>query len=346
MKRAVARAETAATTVAAVPEVALLAFKLAGQDYALPLDHVREAMIVPPEVMAMPRTDAAMAGVVASRGALLPLVFTRVLLGLPDRPLQGGERVIVTTIGDSAIGLVVDRLTAILRAPEDRIGATPPVLNRGRGEAQIEAIYRRPDGRGLVSILSPTRLFEDESVARLLEDGRQQHGAAMAETETVSDAANAERFVVFRLGEEAYGLPVAAVDEIVRMPDQLTRVPNAPGFVEGVMNLRGRVVPVIDQRDRFQAPAGDTARTRRRVIVATFGGLQAGFAVDEVSEILELTPDQMRATPELAAEGGKLFDRIGTASVDGRLVLLVDPEALLDKAEADLLAELADASRS
>ena len=70
-------------------------------------------------------------------------------------------------------------------------------------------------------------------------------------------------------------------------------------------------------------------------------GLQAGFAVDEVREILEFTPDQLRRTPELAADGGKTFDRIGTVDVDGRLVLLVDPEALLDKTEADLLAALA-----
>ena len=266
VKRAAKRVEQA-TPVAAAPETALLAFKLAGQDYALPLDHVREAMAVPPEVMTMPRTDAAMAGVVASRGALLPLVFARVLLGLKDRALQGDERVIVTTIGDNAIGLVVDRLSAILRARNDHTGATPPVLNRGRGEAQIEAIYRLPDGRGLVSILSPTRLFEDESVARLLEDGRQNSEAAMVDTKSAAVAERTERFVIFRLGDEDYGLPVGAVEEIVRMPDQLTRVPKAPKFVEGVMNLRGRVVPVIDQRDRFQAPAA-TASGRRRAALS------------------------------------------------------------------------------
>jgi purine-binding chemotaxis protein CheW len=161
----------------------------------------------------------------------------------------------------------------------------------------------------------------------------------MVET-TTADTNGAERFVIFTLGEEAYGLPIGAVEEVVRMPDQLTRVPKAPKFVEGVMNLRGRIVPVIDQRDRFQAPAA-SASARRRVIITSVRGLQAGFAVDDVREILEFTPDQLRSTPELAAEGGKTFDRVGTVSVDGRMVLLVDPEALLDKAEADLLAALA-----
>ncbi len=318
-----------------VREIGLMAFELAGQDYALPLEQVREVMAMPAGVAAMPRTDAAMIGAVALRGAVLPLVSARALLGLAERRLRGDERVVVTLIGDAAIGLVVDRLSAILRADESAIGPVPAVLNRGRGEARIEGLYRRPDGRGLVSILNPERLFEDESVAHILADGRQKGDAAMTETMTAAG----EQFVIFRLGEEEYGLPIAAVDEIVRLPDSLTRVPHAPGFVEGVMNLRGRVVPVIDQRARFQVD-GEAGPSRRRVIVTRIGELQAGFKVDSVSEVLELSAEQLRPTPELAGEDGGVFDRIASLAVGGRMILLVDPKALLDRAEADLLAAM------
>jgi purine-binding chemotaxis protein CheW len=147
-----------------------------------------------------------------------------------------------------------------------------------------------------------------------------------------------ETVLVFRLGDEEYGLPIAAVDEIVRLPDTLTRVPRAPGFVHGVMNFRGKALPVIDQRQRFGV-AG-TSRGRRRVIVTTLGNRQAGFVVDSVSELLAVPADQVTATPDLAAEGDLLFDRVVTLAVDGRMILLVDPQQLLNRAERDLLAAL------
>ena len=61
-----------------------------------------------------------------------------------------------------------------------------------------------------------------------------------------------EQFIIFRLGDQEYGLPIAAVDEIARPPDQITRLPKAPAFIDGVMNLRGSVVPIVDLRRRFE----------------------------------------------------------------------------------------------
>ena len=85
---------------------------------------------------------------------------------------------------------------------------------------------------------------------------------------------DAEQFIIFQLGEEFYGLPIGSVDEIVRCPDNLTRVPRAPGFVRGLMNLRGKAVPIIDQRQRFSVP-GEKDSSRRRIVVVTIDGLQA-----------------------------------------------------------------------
>jgi purine-binding chemotaxis protein CheW len=146
-----------------------------------------------------------------------------------------------------------------------------------------------------------------------------------------------QQFVVFTLGAEEYGLPIAAVEEVLRLPDTLTRVPRAPAFIEGVINLRGRVVPVIDQRRRFQAP-GDGAEGRRRLVVTTIDERPAAFVVDKVTDILSVSTDRIAPTPELAAGSARLFDR--TLDVDGRLILLIDPKALLDRAERDLLAEM------
>jgi len=152
--------------------------------------------------------------------------------------------------------------------------------------------------------------------------------------------ADARQFVLFRLGEEHYGLPVAAVDEVLRHPPSLTRVPRAPAFLLGVMNLRGKVVPVIDQRRRFEV-AGGAAPARGRILVVTIDGLQAGFAVDSASELRSIAAAEIEPVPDLGGAGGQVFDRIASLDGDGRMVLLIEPKALLDRAERDLLASLA-----
>jgi purine-binding chemotaxis protein CheW len=109
-----------------------------------------------------------------------------------------------------------------------------------------------------------------------------------------------------------------------------------------VLNLRGRVIPVIDQRRRF-AVAGE-GEAGGRIVVVTLGKLQAGFAVDAVSEILEAEPGDILPAPELPEGDTRLFDRAIAVERDGRVILLIEPAALLNMAETDLLRDLAASS--
>jgi purine-binding chemotaxis protein CheW len=319
----------------------LMCFGLAGQDYALPMAEVAEIARLPQDVAALPRTDAAMLGVTAYRGGLLPLVSLRALVGLPaTTPDPAQARLVVTRLAGNLAGLVVDDLRGLLRVPEVAIDPVPPVLTRGKAEARVAAICRADDGRRLVSLLEPAQLLDGETAERLR--GAVQGEAMAMSSEAIEESGAVEQFVLFQLGGEAYGLPIAAVEEVVRHPGTLTRIPRAPNFLEGVMNLRGSVVPVIDQRRRFAAPGA--AAGRRRIIVVRLDGLLAGFAVDSVSEILGIPATALSATPGLAAEGSQVFDRVATTGADGRMVLIVDPQALLDQAERDLLTAIAEAA--
>jgi len=316
-------------------DVAFLQFELAGQAYALPLEQVREVTLAPEAATELPQTEAMMLGVMSLRGALLPLMSLRELLGLPPKPQLAGDRVIVATLGEASLGLVVDHVRAILRANERDVGPVPGVLNRGAGEARIDAIVRTPTG--LVSVLATERIFHEETVAEIIAEGR---GDEAIDVDQQGGEGAMEQFVLFRLAEEAYGIPVASVREVVRLSDTITRVPRAPDFVAGVMNHRGAVVPLIDQRQRFSV-AGDAARGQRRVIIAQVDDLIAGFIVDEVEQILSVPTEALRDTPELAAAEEPLFDRIATLDLEGRLVLLVDPRQLLDQAERDIVRDVA-----
>ena len=336
-KRAVARAgETAVrddARAAPVADVALLTFALAGQSYALPLSEVDEVMALPNRIASLPRTDGAILGVTSHRGRLLPIVSLAALLGL--RSETPAQRVVVARLGETRVGFAVDELQAIRRVPPDTIDAVPALLNRGMGEAQIRSICRLDGGHGLVSILTAERLFREETVTRTLTETREE---ARAMTDG-SVAQTEEPFLIFRLGEEEYGIALSAVEEVVRLPNVVTRIPKAPSFVEGVINVRGTIVPVIDQHKRFKVP-GTPGAARRRIIVMRINGQQAGFLVDGASEIANLRADRIAPSSPLAGDGAKMFDRVARLNDAGRTVLLVDHKELLDKAERDLLAAM------
>ncbi len=332
---------TQSQMAAARDEVALVCFTVAGQDFALPLGSVHEVVALPAGVMAVPQADAVMQGVMTLRGQLLPLVSLRGLLGLRAGANGGSRsRVVVARIGDALVGLVTDGMREILRIPSSEIDPVPAILTRGEAEARIQGICRLEGGQRLVSVLSTESLFRDQDLAEQMLPQTEKN-QAMGTPDRPSDGD--EQFIVFQLGGEEYGLPIASVDEVVRVPETLTRLPKAPAFIEGVMNLRGRVVPVIDQRRRFKFE-GQGERRRERIVVVRIDRMYAGFVVDTVSEVLKIPQSQLRTTPDLAAEGSQVIERIANIEVEGRMILLLNPRELLDRAEKDLLAAMGESN--
>ena len=326
----------------------LVTFDAAGQEYALPLESVQEIVSLPPTVSLIPRAEAVLLGVIAYRDQLLPLLSLRVLLGFSGADDFGGrEKVIVTPVNGVLVGLVADQMKAIVRANPALIEPTPAMLAaRTGGEARIKAMYRADDGRRLISILSPQQLFREDVVRRL---GDPSSSSVAPSTAERLDHAETVQFLIFRLGEEAFGLPIAAIDEVARVPDNIARIPNAPNFLEGVVNLRGDVLPVIDQRKRFGL-AANTGHGRQRMVVVRTDGHRAGLIVDSVSEVLRWSPDLIESAPDLIGEINRLVSGVVNLEEKGQMVLLLDPAELLSQAEHGLLdkfaAEAADQAES
>lgn len=328
--RAVAQLETAKAD-AVDNRVPLVAFAVADQEYALPIGAVEEVLRLPSDIALMPQADDVVVGSIAVRGALLPLLSLQALLALPGKVRLERARIVVVRIGAQRVGLVVDAVRSILRVAESDIDAVPAVLARGSAEARIQAICRLDEGRRLVSVLAVEHLVREDLTARLMQGTEE----TMAEQKA---AEASEQFLLFRIGDEEFGLPVASVVEVTQMPPKLTRMPNAPDFVQGVMNLRGNVVPVIDQAQRFRGAAAQGAR--RRIVVVRLGELQAGFVVEAVSEVLRVPSAALRPAPELGGDETRVFDRVANLEESGRMVLIVSPQELLNRAEQALLADL------
>jgi len=148
------------------------------------------------------------------------------------------------------------------------------------------------------------------------------------------NTANLLQLVSFHLGGEEYALEILRVQEIIRMMD-LTRVPNSPDFVEGVINLRGKVIPVIGLRTRFGLGAKDYDKQTRIVVVEVSGNV-VGFVVDAVNEVLRIPSDTVEPPPRLTKVDREMISGVG--KLENRLLLMLDVEKLLSPSEQSAMS--------
>ena len=140
-------------------------------------------------------------------------------------------------------------------------------------------------------------------------------------------------FLAFTLGQEEYGLDILHVQEI-RGYEAVTRIANAPEFMKGIINLRGAVVPIIDLRMKFHLGTA-SYNPLTVVIILSVSGQTVGIVVDSVSDVITLRREQIRPTPELGSTVDTEF-LIGLATLDERMLILIDIEKLMSSPEMGL----------
>ncbi len=151
------------------------------------------------------------------------------------------------------------------------------------------------------------------------------------------------QLVSFVIQNEEFGVDILKVQEIIR-PMDITRVPNAPAFVEGVINLRGRIVPIVDLRARFGLPPREQGKDTRIVVVELHEQV-TGFMMDAVKEVIRVDQDVIEPPPELAIGVDTEYLK-GVAKLDDRLLILLDLEEVLSDDELHAVAAAADTAEA
>ncbi len=142
-----------------------------------------------------------------------------------------------------------------------------------------------------------------------------------------ADAQDETQLAVFSVGSEEYAVDIMQIMEIIR-PQKVTKIPNAPAIVEGVINLRGRVVPVLDLRKRFGVDTGKADPKKARVVILKLSGRVIGAVVDEVTEVIYMKSGQIESTPE-AVKGIDTEYLKGVGKHGDRLIVVLDIDRLL-----------------
>ncbi|GAB2601477.1 chemotaxis protein CheW [Paractinoplanes abujensis] len=355
-----AAAREPASTAARMPEsegetesddtLELVSFAVQGQEYALPIDQVQEIVQAPESVSHVPNSGGRVLGVIDLRGRLLPVVSMRRVFGLPVTPLEPQNRIVVVSLDGGVVGVVMDTVREVLRVPHQLVAPLPAFMATDGRKSEVESVCRLEDGKRLVSVLNVNRMFDSPEVRNeIAEHQDREDGPPMTEEQRDDDGrGDEELFVVFRLDAEEYAVDVDAVQEIIRVPEALIRVPRSFEFVEGLVNLRGTVLPVVDLRTRLGLPRGERDE-RQRIVVLIIGGVRTGFIVDSVAEVARVGRHVLEPAPQLSAEQARIVSRVANLPEQKRMLLLVqvgellaaeqarDLEAVLDEVVADVL---------
>ncbi|MDD3840416.1 MAG: chemotaxis protein CheW [Clostridia bacterium] len=145
-----------------------------------------------------------------------------------------------------------------------------------------------------------------------------------------------KQFIIFELGEETYGADISKIREIIK-PVQPTKVPNNPEFIEGVIDVRGQVVPLLDLKKRFHLGEGEYGANSKIMVAGQEGDL-IGYLVDDVTEIISMTEEELSPAPDVTKIGKEYIQ--GVTKKDDRLLILLDMNKVLSVDEKEVLDDL------
>ncbi len=300
-------------------------FVLDGRHFALPLENVRE-IISRPEITPLPMASKHVRGMVNLRGAVIPVVDLAVRLGCADRGQDRDEVLILDMEGLSA-GVMVDAASQV--AQFDGIDLDQPEEDMGVEAGSVRGVFRHQDR--LVILLNPARILsvDRELLARL----SQERNADEREGERSYESL---RIVTFDLSGENYGFRLDQVREILRY-EPPTSVPDAPRFMEGVLQVRGAILPVVNLKDRL-GRSGEIDPEKAKILVADYDDFRLGFVADGIREVLDVPLSEVSESPMAVRdnEGRQAVSAI--VRHDGEIVTVLDRDGLV---ESGLYREMA-----
>ena len=321
----------------------IVSFLVDGQEYGFLIDVVEEIVRVPEGISRVPRADQSVIGIISLRDRLLPLVGMRRIFDLEEKGLGEQDRIVVVSLrsADSSVsesvGIVVDQVRAVIRIERDCQGPMPHLLTKRGDEEEIICVCRLENGKRLISVLNASALFDNDVVKSAITTAKEgAESKDIQEQDVLQDSDEEIKLVVFQLGNQEFGVLVESVQEIIRVPEQMSRVPKSEECIEGMVNLRGSVLPVMDMRRRFGLQRIDR-NDRQRILVLNQEGACNGFVVDSVSEVLGVSGCVIEESPKLSAEQTRIMGKVANIKDQQRMIQILNAQELLGFEESQTL---------
>lgn len=317
----------------------LVSFTVDGQEYAFDLMDVEGTLRVPENITQVPQASSHVLGLIDLRGTLVPLLSLRRMFHLPEAPISEAHRILLVNLRrpdgtKDSVGLVVDQVREVLRVPRDTQDDMPGLLQADAEE--IARVCRLDGGKRLVSVVATEALFGHPAVTQALDENPTQTDQEDSDMDTNEMSDDSAQLVVFLLNGQEYSVSIDDVQEITRVPERMDKVPKTAEFIDGMVNLRGTVLPVLDMRSRFNIARMDS-NDRQRIIVLAVDGVRTGFVVDSVAEVLRLSKDQIETAPNLSEEQSRVISQVVNLKEQKRMIQVLTVDELLSDRELNTL---------
>ncbi len=330
-------------------EVQLVSFSLEQQEYAIDISHVKEIVQIPSSIVRVPHAPLYLMGIMNLRDSLIPLIDVRKVFELEEQ--QRGmdrKRVVLISTETTTLGLVVDSVSEVIRVTKDELEPLPALLSSEGKLSDIGYICRLQGGKRLISILLVEQFIKNCKIQETLStvgETEMSQGNYRQASEKDTALEEEKQMVIFRLSDCEFGVPIESVQEIVRIPEELAHIPKAPDFVEGVINLRGTILPIIDLRKRLGFPT-ISRNDRQRIVVFFIDGIRTGFIVDAVLEVKKIPSVAIEPAPQVSGEQAKLLNFVANLEKEKRIIQLVEPKYLLEEADKTELSQIERAQKA
>jgi purine-binding chemotaxis protein CheW len=341
--------ETSEQTSEKVEEIELVSFTLSDEEYAINISGVKE-IIRPADMVKIPNSPDYVKGLISHRERLLPVIDLKIKFKSKTTEPNDSSRIIIIDIQNILIGLFVDSVKGIIKIPKFIIEPPPNMIAETESD-ELFGIAKLNAGRRLVMLIDLEKIFSYDDLKKLEESSAEnknnvsvngERSAALAQNNLDDE----ENLIVFRLNKEEFCIYISQVMEINRI-QTITKLPNAPDFVHGVLNLRGKIIPVISLRKRFNmenVQESEEYLYNARIIVVNTSGKESGLMVDGVSEVVRIDKRSVEPIPEVVKSSISTEYMAGIVRIQAknRILILMDLEKILTEAEAKELIDFSE----
>ncbi len=247
------------------------------------------------------------------------------------------QRILVVEIGRISVGILVDRIQQVLRIQETSIEAPSSILSTEKAD-MVKGIAKLDNGSRFILLLDEQKILSEDALQDVMDIGDTVGNESRNIETTRAKDIEEIQYVTFNLDKEEFGIEIKEIQEINRL-DRITSIPRSPSFIEGVMNLRGNVIPVIDLRKRFKMATTEHNDSTRVIIINIVNEL-TGLIVDSVSEVIRVSRTDIQPAPDIVKDDVKSEFLKGIGKYNKRMFLILDISRILSKEEQQELKEV------
>ncbi|MCR4434447.1 MAG: chemotaxis protein CheW [Clostridiales bacterium] len=306
-------------------EEQIVIFNIGMEEYAFRISCVKEIIRLP-EIMKVPNTAGYIEGVLSIRNQLLAVIHLGRLLGMNCEQTEEYSRVVIINSGSLTFGVIVDKVSQVMRVRKDSFKSSS-FGERGSGTGYAKGFFSLNSGKRLVMVLEPLNLVSHEDVSSVLSLDSKMDTEGMSPN--MGEIENSqEHVVIFKLGKEEFGIRINYVKEVNRISD-IVHFPGAPAFIDGMVNLRGEVLPVLNLKILFNE--NSSAYESSKFLVVEFGSKRIGIRIDSVSEVLKFPKSCLEEASEVldGNDNIRYIDAIAKLNGGEKIVLILNLPAVL-----------------